>query len=461
MKTAFRLKIEKYALGGFGIGYHEGKAVFVPYTAVGDEIEAELLRERKDVAFARASAYLSRGEKVVRPECEAFGAPIPCGGCDYLHLEYPEQLSRKTALLRELLQPLAPELQIPETFAAPVTRHYRNKSFLPVGEDANGLYYGIFARWTHQIVPHRLCLLHPPVFGTIARRCLEILSKTGVRAYDEASHSGTLRHIGFRCTQNLSRLQLILVTRSGKLPFTKLLVKQLTEEFPALCSIVQNINRDKGNVILGPEEKLLHGEAWLEDDLAGLKFRVNYRSFWQVNTPMLNLILDLVRAQLDPQDIVYDVFAGTGTLGLALSGTVRRVLCIEENAAAVADGQANKLANGIANVDFLRAKTEDALPALLNPEKNEAAQLPTVILLDPPRGGVHPKALQAVMAARSRRVIYLSCSPMTLRRDLKILLDSGLYRLSSLQPCDMFPQTWHVETLAVLDLVPQSGPEAH
>ncbi len=453
MKTAFRLKIEKYALGGFGIGYHEGKAVFVPYTAVGDEIEAELLRERKDVAFARASAYLSRGEKVVRPECEAFGAPIPCGGCDYLHLEYPEQLSRKTALLRELLQPLAPELQIPETLAAPVTRHYRNKSFMPVGEDASGLNYGIFARWTHQIVPHRLCLLHPPVFGTIARRCLEILTKTGVRAYDEASHSGTLRHIGFRCTQNLSRVQLILVTRSGKLPFTRLLVKQLTEEFPAIVSIVQNINRERGNVILGAEDKVLFGEPWLQEDLAGLKFRIHYRSFWQINTPMLSLILGQIKALLKPEDVVFDAFAGIGTLGLALSSEVRKVLCIEENPDAVTDGEFNARRNDLANVSFLRAKTEDALPALLAPGITGPQELPTVLLLDPPRGGVRPEALHAIIQARLPRIVYLSCSPATLHRDLKILLGSGLYRLTKIQPCDMFPQTWHVETLAVLDLI--------
>lgn len=453
MKKVFRLRIEKLALGGFGIGYHEGKAVFVPYTAVGDEVEAALLHERTSMAFARAQAYFIRGAGVIPPDCEAFAAKIPCGGCDWLHLDYPVQLQSKTELLRELLHPLAPDLAIPETLAAPQPLEYRNKAFLPVGSDAGGLYCGIFARWSHRIVTHRHCQLHPPLLEAITRRCLEILSKTGVQAYDEVRHAGTLRHIGYRCTQDLSGIQIILVTRSGKLPFTRLLVKQLTEEFPAIVSIVQNINRERGNVILGVEDKVLFGEPWLQEDLAGLKFRIHYRSFWQINTPMLSLILGQIKALLKPEDVVFDAFAGIGTLGLALSSEVRKVLCIEENPDAVTDGEFNARRNDLANVSFLRAKTEDALPALLAPGITGPQELPTVLLLDPPRGGVRPEALHAIIQARLPRIVYLSCSPATLHRDLKILLGSGLYRLTKIQPCDMFPQTWHVETLAVLDLI--------
>jgi len=450
----FRLKIEKLALGGQGLGFAEGKAVFVPYAFPGDEIEASLLRERKDVAFARVSKYLARGEGVISSPCASFAAEIPCGGCDWLNLDYPTQLRYKTELVRELLQPLAPGLTIPETLGSPRPVQYRNKAFLPVGGDADGLYCGIYARWSHQIVRHETCQLHPPLFDQIALRCLEILTKTGVSAYAEKTHSGTLCHIGFRASRDLSRVLLILVTRSGKLPFTRLLAKQLSEEFPQICGIVQNINRERGNVILGPEEKVLFGEPFLHDELAGLKFRIHYRSFWQVNGATAELIIQHLKGLLGPDDAVFDAFAGIGALGLSLAGKVRKILCIEENPAAVADGEENIRANGITNAGFLRAKTEDALPALLQPVNPETARKPEAIILDPPRGGVQTQALKAICAAQIPKILYLSCSPITLHRDLKILLGEGNYRLAAIQPFDMFPQTWHVETLAVLELAP-------
>lgn len=457
MNKIFTIKIEKPALGGFGLGYHAGKAIFVPYTSVGDEIEAELLRERKDVAFARVSRYLKRGEGVVPNPCGSFATRIPCGGCDWLALDYPTQLDYKTFLIDELLQPLAPEAGIRKIQASPDILHYRNKAFMPVGEDEQGLYFGIFARWSHKIVRHENCLLHPPIFDEIARRCLAILGKTGVKAYDEASHSGKLRHIGFRSTRDQTGILLILVTRSGKLPFTKLLVKQLITDFPSIKGIIQNINRERGNVILGNEEKILYGDPWLLEKLGELRLRIHYRSFWQVNTGVLELIIEHLRSLLHPEDVVYDLYAGIGALGLSIAGSVREVLCIEENKAATADGEENMRLNGIGNTGFLRAKAEDALPALLDTDKTATGQKPSVVILDPPRGGVKKEALDAIIKSGVRRILYISCSPITLHRDLKILLESGKYSLKHVQPFDMFPQTWHIECLAFLELKPDGG----
>lgn len=323
---------------------------------------------------------------------------------------------------------------------------------MPVGADSAGLIFGIYARWSHQIVPHEECQLHPPIFDQIARRCLAIMSQTGVRPYSEFSHTGTLRHIGFRCSRDCKQVMLILVTRSGKLPFTQLLVKQLTAEFPTLTGIVQNINRERGNVILGREEKLLFGNPWLTDELAGLRFNLNYKSFWQVNTATLELIIAHLKTRIQPGETLYDAFSGLGALGLSLASVAEQVLCIEENPSAVADGELNMDQNEIANAGFLCAPVEDALPTLLAPSENTPQ--PGTIILDPPRSGVRQPALEALIAARIPRILYLSCSPMTLRRDLKILLESGLYQIQSIQPFDMFPHTWHVETLVELALIP-------
>ncbi|NLW19264.1 MAG: 23S rRNA (uracil(1939)-C(5))-methyltransferase RlmD [Candidatus Cloacimonetes bacterium] len=448
MKERFRLKIEKMALEGHGIGFNENKAVFVPYTAVGDELEAKLTRERKDMAFARAEQFFQRGEGVMDAPCKVFGIETPCGGCDWLHLDYATQLKYKSCLIRELFKSLAPELSIPETIPSADITHYRNKAFMPVGEVDGKMIHGIYARWTHHIVQHELCQLHPPLFDAIAGRALEIMSRAGVQAYDEVSHSGNLRHIGFRGSRDQSRVVLVLVTRSGKLPFSKVLVRQITEEFPQISGIVQNINRERGNVILGTEEKLLWGEPWLVEQLAGLSFRVSYNSFWQVNSSILEKIVAILKERVDPQATVFDLYSGLGALGLSLASHVKRVLCIEDNPKAVVDGEHNLLENGITNADYLRAKVEDVLPKLFE----SGGEKPDTVIMDPPRSGLRQPVLDALLAARIPRIFYLSCSPITLRRDLKFLLDSGLYEIKQIQPFDMFPHTWHVENLAEIAL---------
>jgi len=444
------LQIDKFALGGYGIGHARGKTVFVPYTAIGDIVEARIVSERRDVIFARVLRYLSRGEEVSDPGCEAFGEPANCGGCDWLMLPYQKQLQHKTLLLRELMRHQMPQELIQPMLAAPASDHYRSKTFLPVGRDAAGLISGIFERWSHTIVPHQSCRIHPPVFDTLARRCTEQCDKAGVSAYDEEKHSGTLRHIGIRASWDGSALMLILVTRSAKLPFSNLLVKQLTTEFPTLCSIVQNINRERGNVILGNEEKLLYGTPWLTDKLGGLSFRLHYKSFWQANPAVAELIIDRIRALLRTEDKVLDAYSGCGAIGLCVAGQVKEVVCVEECPEAVADGEFNTQLNGISNAGFICAPAGSALPALLEGSGVPGGGRFDALILDPPRKGVESAALQAVINARIPLLLYLSCSPMTLARDLRLLCEGGSYRVELIQPFDMFPHTWHIETLAVL-----------
>ena len=453
MNKRFILRIEKLALGGFGLGFHEGKAIFAQRMAVGDLAEVELIKERKDTAFARPLRWLERGKGVQEADCASFDLDDPCGGCDWLMLDYPAQLAAKTELVRELLQPLAPDLKIGAMPASPNPINYRNKAFLPVGSGADGLYYGIYARWSHRIVPHQRCVLHPQLFDTIAQRCLEICRKAGVQAYSEASHTGTLRHIGLRCNKDQSSVLLILVTRGAKLPFSNLFVKQITAEFPCISGIVQNINRERGNVILGPEDKLLYGNPWLFDELAGKRFRIHYRSFWQINRGTTEQIIARLQKLMGSAGLVFDAYSGIGALGLNLAAQAERVLCVEECREAALDGELNSELNDLANVDHLCARVEDALPALLSDQQSSPCKTPDVIILDPPRSGVKPAALQAIIDTGIERIFYLSCAPMTLHRDLKILLGSGRYKLEGIQPFDMFPQTWHIETLAWLSRV--------
>ncbi len=436
-----QLRIEKIAMGGYGLGFHDSKAIFVPNTAIGDLISAEITLEKKDHAFARVTAYLERGPGVVDSGCDAFDAEEPCGGCDWLMLDYPTQLAYKESLMQELFK--AEDVTFGGVIPSEVQYHYRNKVYMPVGE---GHSYGIYARYSHRIVPHTACRNHPPVFDEIAALAMELCQKAGVEIYDELSHRGCLRHIGLRCNRDQSEILVILVCRNGRLPFSKTIVGGLTTRFPQIVGVVQNINRVKGNVILGSEEKQLWGRDYLMDRLSDLSFRIHYRSFWQVNTGSMENILSLMRTELDKSSRLIDAYCGIGAIGLSLAGGLTELVGIEEMPEAVEDAVLNARDNGFANARFLSGKFERLMGDLMTDFAADA------IVLDPPRSGVPESSLWAIRKTGIAKVFYLSCSPMSLARDLKILTTGGRYRIKSLISFDMFPNTWHIESLAVLEV---------
>lgn len=447
MKQILQLEIEKLALGGFGIGFREGRAIFVPYTAPGDKVDVIITHQHKDHAFGKVNHFHDRSADFRQPECEAFGGEFPCGGCDWLMLNYEAQLKAKHALVTELFSPFVPENLIFPVQVSPRQQHYRNKVFMPVGraKPSGRISYGIFSRWTHRIVPHTACKNHPPLFDAIAKTIMEFCEKAGVLPYDEIRHRGQLRHLGFRSSADGKQVLVILVTLSGKWPFSNLLVKRLTGEFPEITGIIQNINRERGNIILGGESKILYGVDYLSDSLSGVQFRIGYRSFWQVNPGTMENILNSIKANIQPQSVVLDAFCGIGAIGLTLAKDLKQLILLEELKEAVEDSRCNAGLNGISNVSYYQGSFEDQLPKVFS------SFTPDTIILDPPRSGADQRSLQAIIDKRIKRVIYLSCSPMTLARDLKQLLAGG-YKLKSLQSFDMFPNTWHVECLAILDL---------
>ncbi|MCD8480570.1 MAG: 23S rRNA (uracil(1939)-C(5))-methyltransferase RlmD [Candidatus Cloacimonetes bacterium] len=442
MESIQDLSIRKIAMGGMGLGFHEDKAVFVPYTAIGDVVDVQITLEKKDHAFAKVVQYKERGEGVEDPGCEAFGAEAACGGCDWLMVDYPTQIAYKDSLVQELFKQYLPATEIYPTLASDKPYHYRNKVFMPVGED----HYGIYARYSHDIVPHKACRNHPPIFDAIANKAFELCKLAKVEPYDESGHTGTLRHIGLRSNKDASQILVILVTRSARLPFSNTIVRGLTEQFPGIVGIIQNINREKGNVILGEDQKILYGQDFLEDSLSDTRFRIHYRSFWQVNPGTMENILAAMRAKLKPGSKVIDAYCGIGAIGLALSDRIGELIGIEEVPEAIRDARTNAEQNGIAHAKFITGKAEQLLTKVMQDFPADT------IVLDPPRSGVPENALWAIRSAGIREILYLSCSPMSLARDLKILLTDGKYELASIAAFDMFPNTWHIECLAHLRL---------
>ncbi|MDD4308769.1 MAG: 23S rRNA (uracil(1939)-C(5))-methyltransferase RlmD [Candidatus Cloacimonetes bacterium] len=446
MKQLLGIKVEKLAMGGFGIAFHDKKAIFIPYSAPGDMVDVIVTHDRKDHSFARVNRFISRGDSFVQPDCSAFGGENPCGGCDWLMLSYDEQVKQKYELVKSLFLPFIDSEKVYPTISSPQPVHYRNKVFMPVGEGKGkrSLQYGIFARWSHQIVPHTACKNHPPVFDALAKRIIELCIAAKVSPYNELQHSGNLRHLGFRISADGSEILVVLVTLSGKLPFSGLLVKHISQEFPSVKGIIQNINREKGNVILGADTRILYGRDHIFDRLGNTSFRISYRSFWQINIGTMELIMNSIRKHIKPKATVLDAFCGIGAIGLSLANEVKSLILLEELPEAISDAKENAALNGIENVSFVCGKFEELLPELLQ------KQHPDVIIVDPPRSGLAKDSLETIMFAGIKQVIYLSCSPMTLARDLKVLCSNQSYELDSLQSFDMFPNTWHIECLAIL-----------
>lgn len=440
------LRIEKLAMQGYGIARHNGKTFFVSYTAPGDVVNVRVSHQRKDIAFAGVTRYVSRGEGVREPSCEAFGPQAQCGGCDWLMLPYDRQLEQKDLLIRELFEPFVDPAVMHPIVPSPEEEHYRNKAFFPVASHKGRLSFGMYRAFTHEVVPHKSCVLQMPEFDRIARTIIIHAQKAGVEAYREDKHGGNLRQIGFRASSDGKEILVILVTKSGRLAFTNLLVKALTAEYPSIVGIIQNINTRRTNVILGDMDKVLFGRPWINEVFLGQKFRVHYRSFLQVNPGTAELAVRRIRQLLGSPKHVIDAYSGIGTIGLSIASVCGEVTCIEETPEAVEDGSANASLNGVRNVGFIRGRVEDVLAKLLQEKGRSGID---AMVLDPPRSGLDAKVISAISGVSIPKLIYMSCNPMTLARDIRALMEKG-FVVSRLQAFDMFPQTWHIETLVEL-----------
>jgi len=445
-----RVKIESLGFNGFGFAQHEivgsypKKMLFVPNTLPGDLIEAEVIANESYSIYARTIEIIESAPQRQEPDCEAFGHLKLCGGCDWLMLSYDGQIETKLDLFKSFFDKLdpnsPPQLSITPS---PLTRHYRNRSYMPVAQDDKGITFGMYQRWSHKVVAHRQCLLHPPVFDEIGRMVMDWAQKAKVAAYNETSHSGVLRHIGFRISELDGSMLLILVTRGSKLPFSNLFVKIVREQFPQVCGIIQNINRRPGNVILGDEEKILWGVPYLPEVTSGIRLRVHYRSFLQVNSKVATLMYEHIAGLIEAEDRVIDAYCGIGSIALRIAGRARQVTGIEEVPAAVADAIANARMNDITNARFICGKVEDILPELVATREHDT------IIFDPPRKGLGFDFLAVLDPDLIKKVIYVSCSPITLLRDLFVMKHHG-YKAESIHLFDMFPQTGHIEAVALI-----------
>ncbi len=427
-------------------GEGSGLAVIVPFTAVGDRIQCRILKVEKNLAYGRVEELVTpSGDRVqAEGDCPVFGR---CGGCAWRHVTYDAELRYKQQRVADALRRIGGlDVEIRPIIGSENAEHYRNKAQYPVRPGPYRPMIGFYAPRSHRVVEQHACVLQPAIFETIVEIVFQWAKKTGLPIYDETTRKGILRHIYIREAESTGEIQVCLVCASGKLPDTHELIETLLKRVPGLQSVVVNLNREDTNVVLGGNGFTLWGQDFITDELCGLRFRLSPRSFYQVNRRQAETLYGVAAELAAPgsEDTLLDLYCGTGTIGLSMAARAGQVIGVETVTEAVEDAKQNAEENGIGNARFLCADAGAAAEQL----RREGVR-PAVVVLDPPRKGCAPAVIEAVAAMEPLRVVYVSCDPATLARDLKRFAEKG-YKTEAVQPVDMFPRTPHVESVARL-----------
>lgn len=435
--------ITDYTTEGQGIAHIEGITVFIPNAIAGERVKVRIETLRKTWAAGKITEILEKSPHRVNREC-----PVAklCGGCNFWHMDYQEELRLKAQRVQTCLNRLAGEqlTQMP-ILAAPTCHGYRNKAQYPVSSKKGRAYAGFFRAGTHDVVENSRCLILPRETDLVKDTVIDYVNQYHISTYDEENHRGLLRHIYVRRGAVSGQILVCLVVNGEGLPHAEQLVEEL-KKIPGFTTLVLSVNTRKGNAVLGDRFITLYGPGFIEDTLCGLNFRLSPRSFYQVNhhqaQRLYQTAIDL--AGITKSDTVLDLYCGVGTITLAMAASAGRVLGVEVIPQAVEDARDNARRNGIQNAQFFCG---DAGQAALELEKQGIH--PDVITVDPPRKGLNADTIEAICRMSPRRLVYVSCDPATLARDVSALKDRG-FHLQSAQTADLFPRCAHVETVALL-----------
>lgn len=443
------LRIERLSSDGSGVAHSaDGEAVFVPGTAPGDEARVRIVKDCGRYAFGILDELLTPSPDRIPVDCPVAG---PCGGCSLRHLDYAAELRAKQESVLDAFRRIGGlEVPVLDILPSPDVDRYRNKVQFPVGIDKNGVpCIGFYAGRTHRIVPCPDCKLQPSVLNEIGNALCAFFAQQGIRPYDEQSGKGLVRHIFLRRGAHSGQIMVCLVCTRAKLPHAEQLCTALRGQFPAISTILLNVNAKNTNVILGSENHILYGPGYIEDTLCGVPVRLGPLSFYQVNTLAAERLYGVAAqyAQLSPDDTLLDLYCGMGTIGLSMAEQCRELIGVEIVPEAIESAKANAARMGEAVAAKSRFFCADAGQA--------ATQLaaeglhPNIVMLDPPRKGCDEATLSAVVRMAPRRVVYVSCNPATAARDAAWLEQNG-YHAEKVQPVDLFPRTKHCECVIAL-----------
>jgi 23S rRNA (uracil1939-C5)-methyltransferase len=448
------LDVERLALEGRGVAHLDDLVVFVDKALAGERVRARVRRVKRRYVEARAVEILRSAPDRIAPVCTHVDE---CGGCTWQGLAYERQLEVKAALVRETLSHIGGlrDIEVLPTLASPDTFHYRNKmeySFFAGRE--GGIVLGLHTpgRFDH-VFDLAACHLMSEPSNAVVHRVRQLAKDSGLPAYHSKHHQGFWRYLVIREAKNTEQTMVNLVTTDAALPEPQEFVAALLQVCPTITSVVRNINTRKATIAVGEREELLYGNPWIEEVLDGLRFRISANSFFQTNPRQAERLFAVAieAAELQPQDMVLDLYCGTGTLSLFAARHARQVTGIEIVEEAVRGAEQNAAANGIDNCRFLSGEVRDFFR-----KRVAEASSADVVITDPPRAGLHADIVQALRLLQPSRIVYVSCNPATLARDLEMLCRDDVYAVRSVQPVDMFPHTYHIETVVRLDRVQQA-----
>lgn len=428
---------------GSGIARAGEFAVFVPGAAAGDRILCRIVKVEKRFAYGKVERLIDPSpDRLPAADCPVAG---PCGGCVYRHVTYEAELRYKWRRVADALSRIGGVDVTPRPIVSGAPDRYRNKAQYPAAMGEEGLIFGFYAPRSHRLVPCRDCLLQPEEFRDILDAVDAWATAAGVTVYDETVRTGLLRHVYIRKAQATGQIMMCLVCTSGRLPMADDLTARL-KRIPGVCTAVVNVNRRDTNVVLGEEEYPLFGDGTILDRLGGLEFSLSPRSFYQVNHDVAERLYALAAeaAGLTGKETLLDLYCGTGTIGLTMAHAAGTLIGVEVAAPAVEDARRNAARNGIRNARFICADAAEAATQLA-----AEGTRPDIVILDPPRKGCDPAVIRTVAAMAPARVVYVSCDPATLARDLKLFGELG-YETKQVTPVDMFPRTAHVETVVLM-----------
>ena len=439
----YEAEITDYTTEGQGIAHIEGCAVFIPNAIAGEKVLVRIEKARKTWAAGKITQILEKSPHRVNREC-----PVAkkCGGCDFWHMDYEEECRLKAQRVKDCLNRIGGEsIDEMPILAAPTCQGYRNKAQYPVASEKGRAYAGFFQAGTHQVVENDRCRILPEETDRVKDIVMNYVNKYQVPVYDELTGRGLLRHIYVRRGAVSGQILVCLVVNGDGLPKISTLVDSL-KAVPGFATLVLSVNTKKGNAVLGDKFLTLYGPGYIEDTLCGLSFRLSPRSFYQVNHHQAQRLYEsaISLAEIGKEDLVLDLYCGVGTITLAMAAAAGKVLGVEVIPQAVEDAKDNAARNHIENAEFFCA---DAGTAAL---KLEAEGIhPDIITVDPPRKGLSLDAIEAIAKMSPKRLVYISCDPATLARDVALLKEQG-FEVKKALCADLFPRCSHVETVVLL-----------
>ncbi len=438
------LEITDLNTNGDGVGRHEGRVVFVPNTVTGDRLTAKIIESKAKFARGRVQELLTQSPHRIRPQCIVADK---CGGCQWQHIDPDYQREAKRQQVIQAFQRIGgfEDIQVQPMLHTPDVLNYRNKSTYPLARSATGqVQAGYYRQGSHKLVNLNQCPVQDERLHPLLKEVKQDIQQQGWSIYDESNHRGKLRHLSLRIGSNTGEMLLTLITTSEKLAGIEEQAQLWLDKYPELVGVCLNINSDRTNAILGKKTYTVAGKPYLREIFAGVELHIAADTFFQINTNAAELLFKAIvdKLNLTGEESIVDAYCGIGTFSLPLAKKVKQVIGIEVSSASIQQAQNNAALNNISNAVFYTGKVKECI--------NQIGFKPDILILDPPRKGCDPQVIESILTIQPSCIIYISCKPATLARDVKLFCQSNIYRPEYIQPTDFFPQTTHVESYVIL-----------